>query len=168
MAVVLADDLLTVQLPESGVVVGAGRDEVSRVGAEGAVPDPPLVTRQGGLEGEGLGLLVMGRLEILHLPDARGVVGAAGRELLHVWRQEDTSNILLVRVEVRHGQELRAVVSLEELPDKDVSLVYCQLPGTSHHHYEVLLTPLLAAQRREPSLATVTLETETSSSGMSW
>lgn len=52
MTVVLADDLLAVEFPQPSVVVRARRDEVSRVGAEGAVPDPALVARQGGLQGK--------------------------------------------------------------------------------------------------------------------
>ena len=52
VAVVLADDLLAVQLPEAGVVVAAGRDEVRAVGAKGAVPDPALVALEGRLQRE--------------------------------------------------------------------------------------------------------------------
>ena len=54
VAVVLADDLLAVQLPQARVVVAARRDEVGAVGAEGAVPDPALVALEGRLEGERL------------------------------------------------------------------------------------------------------------------
>lgn len=52
VAVVLADDLLAVQLPEAGVVVAAGRDEVRAVGAKGAVPDPALVALEGRFQRE--------------------------------------------------------------------------------------------------------------------
>lgn len=123
VAVVLPDDLLALQLPQTGVVVGAGGDEVRAVGAEGAVPYPALVTRQGCLEREGFWLRVLGRgLDVAHLPDLGGVVGAAGRELFDVRGEENARDGLLVRVEVRHGHELGAVEGLDELPDEDVAL----------------------------------------------
>lgn len=123
VAVVLPDDLLALQLPQAGVVVGAGGDQVGAVGAEGAVPHPALVAGQGGLEGEGLGLAVGRRgLEVPHLPDLGGVVRAARRQLLDVGRQEDAGDVLLVRVEVRHGEELGAVVGLDQFPDEYVAL----------------------------------------------
>lgn len=87
MSVILPDDLLAVELPQAGVVVGAGGDEVGRVGAEGAVPDPALVARQGGLEGEGpreAALVLAGGLLDVDLPDLGGVVGGARRQLLDV------------------------------------------------------------------------------------
>lgn len=87
MSVILPDNLLAVELPKAGVVVGAGGDEVGRVGAEGAVPDPALVAGQGGLEGERVGeaaLVLAGGLVDVDLPDLGGVVGGARRQLLDV------------------------------------------------------------------------------------
>lgn len=43
VAVILPDDLLTMQFPEASIMVAAGRDEVGAVGAESTVPYPPLV-----------------------------------------------------------------------------------------------------------------------------
>lgn len=43
MSVVLPNDALRAQLPETSVVIGAGRDEIGAIGREGAVPDPSLV-----------------------------------------------------------------------------------------------------------------------------
>lgn len=60
MAVVLADDGLAVELPQAGVVVGAGGDEIGGVCAEGAVPDPALVAVERRLEREGVGVAVGG------------------------------------------------------------------------------------------------------------
>lgn len=57
VTVVLADDLLGVQLPEASIVIRAGRDEIGRVGTKGAVPDPALVAGKRGLQGPGLGLV---------------------------------------------------------------------------------------------------------------
>ena len=125
MAVILPDDLLAVELPEAGVVVGAGGDEVGRVGAEGAVPDPALVARQGGLQGEGAGeaaLVQAGGLVDVDLPDLCGVVGGAGRQLLDVRRQQDAGDVLLVRRELRDGLQLGAVEGLDQGPDEDVAL----------------------------------------------
>lgn len=180
MAVVLANNLLAVQLPQAGVVVGAGGDEVGRVGAEGAVPDPALVAGEGGLEGVGLGLgggvgglvvavdgdaadadadadagagasavngeraagqgrgagdaergrggLVGGRGggDVGDLPDLGGVVGGAGGELLDVGGQQDAGDVLLVGAEVGDGEQVGALVGLDQLPDEDVALGGCE------------------------------------------
>lgn len=61
VAAVLADDGASTQLPQAGVVVARHRHQVRRVGRERAVPDPPLVTSQGGLEEEGVVDRVHGR-----------------------------------------------------------------------------------------------------------
>lgn len=114
------------QLPQAGVVVGAGGDQVGRVGAEGAVPDPALVARQGGLEGEGPGpaaLVAPGGLVEVDLPDLGGVVGRAGRQLLDVRGEEDPRDVLLVGGEVGDGLELGAVEGLDQGPDKDITLL---------------------------------------------
>lgn len=49
MAVILANNTRGVELPQAGVVVAAHCDEVSGVGAEGAVPDPALVVVEHGV-----------------------------------------------------------------------------------------------------------------------
>lgn len=85
VAVILTDDLLRVKLPQARVVIATGGHEVGAIGAEGAVPDPTLVARQGGLEGKGARLGVGARrLHLLDFPDLGGVVGAAGGQLLDV------------------------------------------------------------------------------------
>ena len=122
MAVVLADDLLAVQLPQPREVVRAGRHQVRRVGAEGAVPNPPLVARQSRLEGERLRLLVRVGLDVVHLPDLCRVVCATGGQLLDVWGEQDSCDVFFVGVEMRDGEQLRPVVCLEEVPDKDITL----------------------------------------------
>lgn len=125
VSVILPDDLLAVELPQAGVVVGAGGDEVGRVGAEGAVPDPALVARQGGLEGKGPGeaaLVRAGGLLDVDLPDLCGVVGGARRQLLDVGRQQDARDVLLVRRELGDGLQLGAVEGLDQGPDEDVAL----------------------------------------------
>lgn len=125
VTVILPDDLLAVQLPQPRVVVRARGDQVGRVGAEGAVPDPALVARQGGLEGEGPGeaaLVAPGGLVDVDLPDLCGVVGRARRQLLDVGREQDARDVLLVRVEVGDGLQLGAVEGLDQGPDEDVAL----------------------------------------------
>lgn len=125
MSVILPDDLLAVQLPQARVVVGAGRHQVGRVGAEGAVPDPPLVAGQGGLEGEGAreaALVRAGGLVDVDLPDLGGVVGGAGRQLLDIGRQQNARDVLLVRRELRDGLQLGSVEGLDQGPDEDVAL----------------------------------------------
>ena len=140
VAIVLPDDLLAMQLPQPRVVVRARRDQVGRVGAEGAVPDPALVARQGGLEGEGPRVAVLvaaGGLVDVDLPDLGGVVGRARRQLLDVRREEDARDVLLVGGEVRDGLELGAVVRLDQGPDEDVALRVDKTGGVSKagkHH----------------------------------
>lgn len=55
MPIILTDDGLTAKLPQSRVMVAAGRHQVGRVGAESAIPHPPLVTCQRRFQGESLG-----------------------------------------------------------------------------------------------------------------
>lgn len=44
MAIVLSDDCLSMQLPQTRIVVAASCNEIGRVGAESTVPNPTLVT----------------------------------------------------------------------------------------------------------------------------
>lgn len=125
MTIVLPDNLLAMQLPQARVVIRARSDQVRRIGAEGAVPHPALVAREGSLEGEWLGIAILiGLLGLLgiHLPDFGGVVGGAGRELLGVGREQDACDVLFVSVEVGDGLEVGAVKGLDEGPDEDVAL----------------------------------------------
>ena len=80
------------------------------------------MARQRGLEREGPRLLVRPRFHVLHLPDLGCMVCAACCQLLDVWREEDTSDVLLVSVELRHGEQLGPVVGLHKTPDKYVAL----------------------------------------------
>jgi hypothetical protein len=50
------------------------------------------------------------------------VVGAAGGQLLHVRREQDPGDVLLVRGEVGHGHQLGPLEGLDELPDEDIAL----------------------------------------------
>lgn len=106
VTVVLANDRLTTQLPQACVVVGAGRHQVSRVGAKGTVPYPALVAMKGRLEREGIDVTigswktiltcnVMGRGGI-DGPDPSGMVGRAGGEVADVWREQYTIDVLVV------------------------------------------------------------------------
>ncbi len=107
MTIVLPDDLLAMQLPQPRIMVGTSGDQVGAICRESAVPDPALVAREGGLERVGALRL---RIQLwregfhfYHFPDLGRVVGAAGRELLDVWRQEDAGYVLVVGVELGYG-----------------------------------------------------------------
>lgn len=116
VAVVLANDLLAVQLPQARIVVRARGDEVRRVGAERAVPHPALVARQRRLERERRGLAVLAgllRLVCVDFPDLGRVVRGAGRQLLGVGGEQDARDVLFVGVEVRDGLEVGAVEGLD-------------------------------------------------------
>lgn len=89
MAIVLANDRLAVELPETGVMVGASSHQVGRVGAKSAVPNPSLMAMQRRLKREGIRIAVCGagklvlRRDVVRLrgvdgPDAGCVVGGAG------------------------------------------------------------------------------------------
>jgi hypothetical protein len=135
VAVVLADDALAAELPQAGVVVAARGDEVRAVGAEGAVPDPALVAVQGRLEREGGGVALCGRGKLVaglqvvrgrrvERPDARGVVGAAGREVADVGGQKDARDVGAVGGELADGDDGGGVVTLDHTPDVDVALLF--------------------------------------------
>ena len=84
VAIVLPNNQFALQLPKSGVVVRAGGDKVGRVGGEGAVPNPSLVTVQLLFQLKAFVLAsavrfrvdrgLLGTLKI-DLPNASGVVG---------------------------------------------------------------------------------------------
>ena len=88
MAVVLSDNKLGVQLPQSRIVIAAGSHQVGTIGTEGTVPYPALVLLKSGLERESLGLRVgRGRFHLLDFPDPGRVIGAARCELLDIGRK---------------------------------------------------------------------------------
>lgn len=103
MPIVLADDLLAAYLPEPRVVVGAGCHQICRVRAECAVPHPALMPRQGGLEREGLGLLLRPRFRVVDLPYLGSMVCTARGQLLDIGGEQDPRDVLLMRVKMRHG-----------------------------------------------------------------
>lgn len=128
MAVILSDDSLRMKLPEASVVITGGGDQVRGVGTEGTVPDPALVAGESALElewnwrrwfaaGNGHHLV-----EILDLPDLGGMVGRAGREVLDIWREQDTRNVLAVSLEVSNRDQGGLLTILLKMPDEDVAL----------------------------------------------
>jgi hypothetical protein len=90
MAIVLPDDLLARQLPQSSVMVRTCRHKVRRIGTKRTVPDPSLMTGQGTLQPEWRFLWCFSiwrgyhLLEVLDFPDFGGVVGTACGEVLHI------------------------------------------------------------------------------------
>ena len=131
VAIILPDDRLRVQLPQPGIVVGARGDEVRAVGAEGTVPDPALVGLEGGFERKGAGLALGGEafvaLDVVRRgrvdgPDARVVVGGAGRQVADVGAQQDARHVGVVGLEGGDGDEGGDVAVLDHAPDVDVAL----------------------------------------------
>ena len=78
MSVILPDDSLRVQLPQARVVIATGRDQVRAVGAEGAVPDPPLMALETRLERETHGGLFLRKGCAFRGGAAAGHVAAGG------------------------------------------------------------------------------------------
>lgn len=106
-------------------MIRASGDEVSRVGAKGAVPDPALMAGQSRLEGERVRIAIvvqLGCLLDIDLPNLGGVIRRTGGQLLDVGREEDARDVVFVRGEVRDGLQLSAVEVLDQGPNKDVTL----------------------------------------------
>lgn len=90
MAVVLPDNALTAQFPQSSIMVRARSHKIGAVGTERAVPDPALVSMQCRLERESSRVAVCSGRQIVagrHVvrsarvdgPDAGRVIGGTGR-----------------------------------------------------------------------------------------
>lgn len=138
--------------------VGAG---VGGVGGGGGVGAGAGVGCWGGWFGEGFeGIFVH-----VNVPDSDCVVGRASGEEFDIGGEEEPGKVGFVGVEDTARLESGGVVVLVHSPDVDVAL-----GGSVRRHLErrvVWSTLLLPAARREPSLAILTLEMGTSSSGMS-
>jgi len=132
MTVVLPDDGFAMQFPQPSIVVRACRDKVCRIGAESTVPDPALMTLEGTFQLERLGALVVGlRLagngdhgfEVFDFPDLSRVVRGASGEVLDVWREEDTGDVVLVCGEVCDWDEGGLFAVLNEVPDVNIARI---------------------------------------------
>lgn len=173
MTVVLSDDLFRMKLPETSIMIAAGSNQVCGVSAESAVPDPALVTSKSALqlEWDGIGWLPTRDrnhlVEILDLPNFGSVVSGTGCKVLDIRREQNSGDVLAMSLEVGDGDEGGLFAVLLKMPDENVALESVSWACRRDMHFDhSLLTELLPAQRVEPSLATVTLETETSSSGI--
>jgi len=158
-------------------MITTSRDQIRRISTKSAIPDPSLMSGKRALELErlvGLGILCLSWLrdavfEIFDFPDFGGAVGAAGCEVLDVGGEEDAGYVGVVGFEVGYWDELGFFAELEEVPDVDVALeLLAWIEGRRRRRRERGPTEFVAAQSVVPSEATVTLETGTSSSGMSW
>jgi hypothetical protein len=133
VAIVLADNLLGLELPETSVMIATGGDQVGRVGAERAVPNPALVASKRALQLEwnwAGGLASRGRdhlVQVLNLPDLRSVVSRAGSKVLDIWREQDSGDVLAVSLEVSDGDKSCLLTVLLKMPDENVSLEMVRL-----------------------------------------
>jgi len=127
MTIILSNDLLTVQLPQSRIMITARRNQIRTIRTERAIPDPALMAGERALELERLrfgGCLAGGwdhGFEVFDFPDLGGVVSAAGCEVLDVRREQDAGYVFVVCLEVGYGNELSLFAVLEEVPDVDTS-----------------------------------------------
>lgn len=128
MSVVLADNRLRLKLPETSVMVAAGGNQVGRVSAERAVPNPALVAGKSALQ---LERHWAGRLatrggdhfvKILDLPDLGGVVSGAGRKVLDVRREQNSGDVLAMSFEVSDWDKSCLLTVLLKMPDKNIAL----------------------------------------------
>ena len=128
VSIVLADNLLRLKLPEASVMVTAGGNQVGRVSAERAVPDPALMAgkralqlewhRAGRLAARGRDHLV----KILNLPYLCGVVSGAGSKVLDIWREQNSSDVLAMGLEVGDGDKSCLLAVLLKMPHKNIAL----------------------------------------------
>lgn len=114
-------------------MVGARSHQVSRVGGEGAVPDPALVSVERRLEREGVGVAVGGagqvvlhgdvvRLRGVDGPDPGRVVGTARGEVAHVGGEQHAGDVGLVGDEGADGDKRGDFAALDHAPDVDFAL----------------------------------------------
>ena len=128
MAVVLPNDLLRLKFPEASVMVAAGGNQIRRVSAERAVPNPTLVTGKRAFQFEwywASRLATRGRdqlVEILYLPYLCGVVSGASSKVLDVRREQDSGDILAMGLKVGDGDKSCLLAVLLKMPDKNISL----------------------------------------------
>lgn len=182
--VVLPYDTLTAQLPQPCIVVATSRNQVGAIRTKCAVPDPSLVSMQRRLKWKRRRIALGGcgqgvaRLDVvwggeIDGPDAAGVVGGAGCEVAHIGGQQDAGDVGVVGEKLAHGYYRCKVAAHDHFPDVDVALAKMVSVPTLPIPLLLLLeerrlTALLPAHTILPSLATVTLATDTSSSGISW
>lgn len=173
MTIILANNLLTMQFPQTRIMIRTSRDQVCRIRTESTIPDPALMTSQSTLQLEWLRVFLRSwclawdwqhALEVLDFPNLGCVVCRAGCEVFDIGGEKDSGYVVLMGVKVGNRDEGSFFAVLEEMPNIDIAL-YELSAGVQRH--DVVQTELVPAQRVEPSLATVTLATGTSSSGMS-
>jgi hypothetical protein len=128
MAVVLSNNLLTVQLPKPSVVIGTGGDEVSRISTERTVPHPTLVASQRALE---LKWFWFRRFliwtwdhlfEVLDFPDLCSVVRAAGGKMLDIRGKKNSGDVLPMSFKVGDWYQGRLFPVRNQMPDINISL----------------------------------------------
>lgn len=126
MPVILSNYILAVQLPESRVVIRTRGDQVRGVGAERAIPDPPLMAVECGFEWEGVDVAFRGEsilwLRIVRLrgvdgPDPSCVVGGTGGEVADIGREEDAGYVGVVGDEFAYRDDGGYVAALDHAPD---------------------------------------------------
>lgn len=101
-------------------------------------------------------------------PDSHGMIGTASCKKLDVRRKQEPREVVFVSFEDTTGQEGGGIVVLIHAPDVDVALITKGLVATVLVYQSTAEhTRLFPATRREPSLATLTLAIETSSTGTS-
>lgn len=99
------------------------------------------------------------------LPDSYGMVGAASCQKADIGTEEESRQIVFVRFKLATGKESGGVLVLVHTPDVDIALGEISRRAAGSEVCGITL--LLPAASREPSLATLTLATGTSSAGMS-
>lgn len=131
MTVVLSDDALRAQFPESCIMIRTGCHQVRRVRTERTVPHPALMPMESRLERKGIGVLLY-QLHIAAVagsrplrvngPDARGVIGTACCEMAHVRREEHACDVCVMCDELADRYEGSNVSVLDHAPDIDIAL----------------------------------------------
>jgi len=161
MAVVLSDDALALQLPQSRIVITARSNQIRTIGTEGAIPNPALVASQSRLQRKALctlaaffSVLNSGSIGIRQAervvvgverqvverrrsPDAGSVVGRASSQLADVGGQQHTRDVGVVSGELADGDEAGDVAVEQHAPDEDAAGVVAgaqHRPVRRHRH----------------------------------
>lgn len=79
------------------------------------------------------------RLEILDFPNLGRMVSGAGRKMLDIRGEQDSSDVVIMSLEVGDGHELGLLAVLHEVPDINAALVFISftLPSKLGRSYRV-------------------------------
>lgn len=131
VAIVLTNDGLTREFPQTGVVVRASGDKIRGISTERTVPHPTLMRLQRGLQWKctrgAFGGQIFSPFDVVwrirvNRPNTSGVVGRTSSEVTDVRRKENTVDVGEVGLEARDWNQGRNIAVLDHTPNVDIAL----------------------------------------------